>query len=96
MSLGKALKIKKQISKIKKTMDKVQKKLNRIEGQVGAVKRMYDDGRECLEIVQQIAAAKSALTSVARDLLTGEASKCARNRKPEDFDKVLSKLLELQ
>ncbi len=77
-------------------MDKVAKKLNRVGGQIEGVKKMYDEGRDCLEIVQQIAAAKSALTSVARDLLSSEASKCARSRKPEDFDRVLAKLLELQ
>lgn len=76
-------------------MDDVVKKLNRVSGQVEGVKKMYEEGRDCLEIVQQVAAAKSALTSVARDLLSSEASRCARNRKPEDFDKVLAKLLEL-
>ena len=76
-------------------MDKTLSKLKRIEGQVGGICKMYEDERSCLDIVQQIAAARSALASVAKDILAGEASRCARERNPEDFDRVLKSLLEL-
>ncbi|MFW6283514.1 MAG: metal-sensitive transcriptional regulator [Minisyncoccales bacterium] len=35
--------------------------LNRLEGQVKALKKMYKNERKCLDIIQQITAAKSAL-----------------------------------
>lgn len=79
----------------KSTSDTVEKKLRKISGQVEGLSKMYAEGRSCLEIVQQIAAARSALSSVGRDLLAGEACKCAKVKPGEDFDKLLKSLLEL-
>ena len=56
---------------------------------------MYEGERSCLEIVQQVAAVRSALSGVAKDLLAGEASRCARCATPEDFDRVLKSLIDL-
>lgn len=70
-------------------------KLNRIAGQVNGIAKMCQDDRSCIEVVQQIAAARSALASVARDLLTDEASRCVHDRKPEEFDTLLKSLFEV-
>ena len=84
-----------QKSNLKKT-DPVLSKLNRIEGQVGAIKRMYEEGKECEDIVQQVQAARSALGRVVRDLLTNEACKCAKSaKKSKNFDRVIKNLLRI-
>ncbi len=75
--------------------DLVAVKLKRIVGQLTGILVMYESERSCLEIVQQVAAARSALSGVAKDLLADEASRCARCRTPEDFDRVLKTLVEL-
>ncbi|PWU23047.1 hypothetical protein C5B42_04230 [Candidatus Cerribacteria bacterium 'Amazon FNV 2010 28 9'] len=75
--------------------DDVAKKLRRLQGQIAGIIKMYDEDRSCLEIIQQVAAARSALSSVGRDILTGEACKCASVKPGEDFDKILKSLLEL-
>ena len=75
--------------------DTIEKKLNKIEGQISGIISMYNGQRQCLEIVQQIAAVRSALSGVAKDLLAGEASKCARAKTPADFDRILKSLLDL-
>lgn len=75
--------------------DATEKKLKKIHGQIGGILAMYSGERPCLEIVQQIAAVRSALSGVAKDLLAGEASKCARSKAPEDFDRILKSLLDL-
>lgn len=75
--------------------DPVGKKLKRIEGQITGILSMYNGERPCLEIVQQIAAVRSALSGVAKDLLAGEASRCARTKMPEDFDRILKSLIDL-
>ena len=75
--------------------DAVAVKLKKIVGQLNGISSMYEEDRSCLEIVQQVAAVRSALSSVAKDLLAGEASRCARCRTPEDFDRVLKTLVEL-
>lgn len=77
-------------------MDQFLTKLNRVEGQIKGIKKMYQEERDCLEIVQQVVAARQALSRVGKDLLTGEAARCARSpKKQEDFDKVLKTLFEV-
>lgn len=39
----------------------VVKRLKRIEGQLGGIVRMIEDGRECADVVTQVAAASKAL-----------------------------------
>ena len=39
----------------------VVKRLKRIEGQLGGIVRMIEDGRECADVVTQLAAASKAL-----------------------------------
>ncbi|HEU4353983.1 MAG TPA: metal-sensitive transcriptional regulator [Actinomycetota bacterium] len=45
-------------------------RLRRIQGQVAGVARMYKDGRHCIEVLDQLAAARAGLESAA--LLTLE------------------------
>ena len=73
--------------------DQISKQLNRIKGQVDGVARMYEENRSCVEIARQIAAVRSSLARVARDILTGEASRCSRNDSAEELDLVLKELL---
>jgi DNA-binding FrmR family transcriptional regulator len=76
--------------------DKTLSKLNRIEGQISGIKKMYTKGRDCLDIVQQVVAARSALSRVGKDLLTGEAARCASSPKGQkEFDKVLKSLFDV-
>ena len=53
---------------------------------------MYQDGRDCIEIVQQLAAARNALGRVARDLLSGEATRCSREKRFTVLDTVLKEV----
>ncbi len=72
--------------------DKILTQLKRISGQLDGVIRMYEDERVCVDIVHQIAAVRSSLGRVARDLLTDEASRCTHERKAEELDAVLKEL----
>ena len=47
----------------------IEMRVHRIVGQVEALERMVEEGRPCLEITQQIAAARSALGSLAAEIL---------------------------
>ena len=76
--------------------DKIVANLNRVSGQVMGIKKMYEEGRDCLEVVQQVAAARSALARVGKDLLTDEAVKCSRcSTKQKEFDETIKKLFDL-
>ena len=75
----------------KQKLDPIEARLNRIEGQIRAIKRMYTECGDCVEIVQQIQAARSALSSVSRLVLTGEARKCAEAGDVEKLERVVEK-----
>jgi len=77
-------------------MNKMKSKLNRIEGQIKGIQKMYDDGRGCLDIVQQVVAVRQALGRVGKDILAGEAVACSKSEnKKEEFDELIGKLFDL-
>ena len=51
-------------------------RLNRANGQLGAVARMIDEGRDCEEIVGQLAAVSKAVNSVAFTLVFASLKQC--------------------
>jgi len=52
------------------------KRLNRIEGQVRGIGRMIEEGRYCIDILQQTQAIKSALARVEDAILKDHAATC--------------------
>ncbi len=52
------------------------KRLNRIEGQVRGIGRMIEEGRYCIDILQQTQAIKSALAKVEDAILKDHAATC--------------------
>jgi len=75
------------------TLDKTATQLKRVQGQVGGVMKMLDEGSECIEIVRQVIAARNSLGRVARDILSGEVSRCSRSRQWEQLETVLKEAL---
>lgn len=75
------------------TLDKTATQLKRVQGQVGGVLKMLDEGRDCIEIVRQVIAARNSLGRVARDILSGEVSRCSRSRQWEQLETVLKEAL---
>ena len=58
------------------TRQQLQKRLSRIEGQVRGVRRMLDEDRDCRDIVQQIAAVRSAVQQVGVETIRVYAAQC--------------------
>jgi CsoR family transcriptional regulator, copper-sensing transcriptional repressor len=56
--------------------DALVKRLHRIEGQVRGIERMVEEERYCIDILTQIAAATTALESVAFKILDEHVSHC--------------------
>jgi CsoR family transcriptional regulator, copper-sensing transcriptional repressor len=76
--------------------DNISSSLNRIEGQVRGVKRMYEEGRDCEQITQQISAIQKALTRVGKTILTSEAVKCSKGQNSEkEMERILENLLKI-
>jgi CsoR family transcriptional regulator, copper-sensing transcriptional repressor len=51
-------------------------RLNRIEGQVRGIRRMVQEPRICVELLQQLAAAEAALNRISLAVLRYHVEKC--------------------
>ena len=76
---------------------KLLSRLARIEGQVRGITRMVEEERYCIDVLNQLAAIKAALTKVETTVLKGHAAHCvahaiksgnARDQK-EKFDELV-------
>lgn len=72
--------------------DKVLSQLKRIRGQVDGIIKMYEDERTCVDIVRQVIASRGSLGRVARELLSGEATRCTKERKPDELNDILKEI----
>jgi len=72
-------------------------RLKKIAGQTNGIDKMLDEGRYCVDIVQQILAARAALNKVALMILESHAKSCVvnaikENRADESIDELLNVL----
>jgi DNA-binding FrmR family transcriptional regulator len=61
------------------TRDDVIQRLKRIEGQARGIQKMVDEGRDCEQIMNQLAAIRAATQSLSAELLEEFALHCLRN-----------------
>ena len=55
---------------------KARARINRVSGQVAGIGKMIDDDRYCLDILNQIAAARAALDALGVEVLTSHLESC--------------------
>jgi CsoR family transcriptional regulator, copper-sensing transcriptional repressor len=58
-------------------------RLNRIEGQIRGIRRMVQEPRLCVDILQQLAAAEAAMNRISLAILRFHVTKCV----PEGIEK---------
>ena len=58
-------------------------RLKRIEGQAKGIQKMIDEGRDCVEVMNQVAAVRAAVTALSGEMLEAFALRCLRH--PEEF-----------
>jgi len=79
--------------------DEIQNLMNRIKGQLNGIDKMIGDGRNPLEITQQISAVRSALSRLATELLKDESKKCldckSDSAKLKKFDELVTNLFKI-
>ncbi|MBB6694326.1 metal-sensing transcriptional repressor [Cohnella xylanilytica] len=68
-------------------------RLNRIEGQIRGIKGLIEKDTYCDDVLNQIAAAQSALNSVGRLLLEGHMKSCIIERIQAGENEVIDELL---
>lgn len=70
--------------------------LNRVIGQLEGIKNMIEESRYCIDILQQIKAAKSAIRTIENNILNKHIEGCitsaAASGNQEEIDKKLEEL----
>ena len=78
--------------------DDLSKRLNRLKGQLEGIQRMVDEEAYCVDVLQQIAAVRGALSKVASKLLEAHVNHCvyqafttgSDNERLEKIDELVS------
>jgi CsoR family transcriptional regulator, copper-sensing transcriptional repressor len=74
--------------------DKYLNRLRRIEGQVRGLEKMVEEDKYCIDILTQVAAATSALQSVALGLLEDHLGHCVARATAEGGEVAAAKVRE--
>ena len=73
-------------------------RLNRIEGQIRGIRRMVQEPRLCVEILQQLAAAEAALNRISLAILRYHVEQCVPqgvSRGEPERSKRLAELIDI-
>lgn len=74
-------------------------RLNRIKGQIEGIERMIDEKRYCLDIINQIRAAQSALKGLQNQILEHHLKGCVKaafeTKDLFDVEKKIQEIVEL-
>jgi DNA-binding FrmR family transcriptional regulator len=62
-------------------IDAISKRMKRAHGQMGAVVRMLEEGRNCEDIVMQMAAVNKAINTAAFTLISASLKECIEENK---------------
>ncbi len=68
----------------RENMDQVIKRLRRAQGQIGGILRMIDEGRDCEDIVTQLAAASRALDRAGVAIIATGLKQCLADSRGQD------------
>lgn len=75
-------------------IEAISKRIRRAQGQLGAVVRMLEEGRNCEEIVTQMSAVSKAVNTAAFTLISSNLKECIVGGKP-NADAVTKQLQKL-
>jgi DNA-binding FrmR family transcriptional regulator len=70
-------------------------RLKRIEGQLRGIRKMVEEPRLCIEILQQLAAAEAAIARASRVILKFHVEKCVPRSAAQGVDEHAERLAEL-
>ena len=65
-------------------------RLRRIEGQIRGITRMVDERRYCIDIIQQLTAARKAMDQVSLKIMNGHINSCVSDaiRRQDGAEKI--------
>ncbi len=82
---------------VNKEKSELKLRLKKISGQINGIDKMLDDGRYCVDVLQQILAARAALNKVALMIVESHAKSCVvtaikENRADQSIDELMDVL----
>ncbi len=70
-------------------------RLRRIEGQVRGITRMVEERRYCIDVIQQLTAARKALDQVSLKIMNGHINTCVSDAiRRQDGTKKIEELMQ--
>lgn len=80
-----------------KEKEDIKKRLRKTGGQINGIEKMIDEGRYCVDVLQQIMAARAALNQVALIMIESHTKSCVvnaikENRTEEAVDELMGVL----
>lgn len=79
-----------------KEKGELKQRLKKVAGQINGIDKMLDEGRYCVDVVQQILAARAALNRVALIILESHAKSCVVTAIKEDrADQSIEELMDV-
>jgi len=74
------------------------KRLNKIEGQVRGIKKMIENNRYCIDVLDQTKAIRSAILKVEEIILENHLNTCVRNslmhQDKHDIDEKITEIMK--
>lgn len=71
-------------------------RLKKVAGQINGIDKMMEDGRYCIDIIQQLLAARAALNKVALVIMESHAKSCVVKAIQEDrAEQSIDELMEV-
>ncbi|NPV60317.1 MAG: metal-sensitive transcriptional regulator [Actinobacteria bacterium] len=77
------------------TKEAILRRLRRVEGQVRGVIRMVEEGKDCEEVLTQVAAARSAMDRVGIQIITHRMRECLKENPPESIEDAVSDAIDI-
>ncbi len=75
-------------------VDKILNRLRRVEGQARGLQRMIEEGRDCEDILTQLAATRAALDRVGIYLITTKVRECLLDEEDASSEVAIERALE--
>lgn len=79
-----------------KTQADVLRRLKKVEGQVAGLQRMVEDGKYCIDVLQQVAAVHGALTQASKLIISSHLQTCVKtaleSKDKDRADQVIGEL----
>ena len=73
-------------------------RLNRLTGQLDGIKKMVDDGRYCIDILNQVSSAQEGLRSFSRIVMRNYLESCAtsalRSAEPDEAQRIYDEIMD--